>query len=151
MAKRKYNWSALRDLYVMGDDEVTLEWMASQKDSPAVGTLKDKSSKGDWPEQRRQYRDQVTTKARGRASTSEAELRVRHIKIAKALQAKALKRLQVLDINELSPSELRLYLKDATEIERKAAGIPDLTVMNEHEIDDAIRTELARLAAVGEA
>ncbi|MEU6904412.1 hypothetical protein ABZ935_03495 [Streptomyces coeruleorubidus] len=46
----------------------------------------------------------------------------RHAKLAQAVQSKAVARLQTLDPQELSPSELLRYVQVAAEIERRSVG-----------------------------
>jgi len=50
------------------------------------------------------------------------ETRTRHIKISRALQAKAIARLKDLDPNELSPEETRRFLEAGVRIERLVLG-----------------------------
>jgi hypothetical protein len=145
----KYDWEALRDEYVMGGDDVTLEVMAAKSGNPAIQTIKKHSTMGDWALQRRQYRDQVATKARNLASSREAETRVRHIKIAQAMQAKALQRLQALNPEEMDMKEVRLYLKDAAEIERRAAGIPDTLGIEVESLQKLSDEELRAIVEAG--
>ena len=121
----RYDWHLIREEYVEGTNDVTLESLAAKDNAPVLGTIKNRSSKEDWPALRRQYRDLVVTKSREKASTLEAEIRTRHIKLARAMQSKAERRLLELSPAELDATELRLYLKDAADIERRAAGIPD--------------------------
>ena len=120
----RYDWEKIRSEYVAGSDEVTLTGLA-KKYGPARETVMRRSGREGWDAQRRQYREKARVKTHEKASTTEAEIRVRHMQIAQAMQTKAIKRLQGLDPNEMTVGEIRLYLKDAAEIERKAAGIAD--------------------------
>lgn len=116
-----YDWDYFRHKYVTGD--VTLEHLASLPNSPALGTLKRRSTTEEWAEQRRHYRDQTATKAREVASTTEAEVAARHARIARALQGKALERLKSMQVSELAPRDVLAYMKEATAIEREALGL----------------------------
>ena len=60
-------------------------------------------------------------------ATLETETRQRHVKIAHRMLDKALARLEKLDPDDLTVTELRSYIKDAVEIERKALSLDDGT------------------------
>lgn len=51
----------------------------------------------------------------------------RHARIAGALQAKIVARLQALDASKLSPGDIARWLEVATRVERLALGLPDST------------------------
>jgi hypothetical protein len=118
---RRYDWEYLRHKYVAGD--ATLEDLAAPGDAPALDTLKKRSARDGWADQRAAYRHQTSTRTRELASTSEAEVAARHVKVAKALQHKALERLQTLKPEELAPRDLLAFIKEAADIERKALGL----------------------------
>jgi len=128
-----YDWDYYKHKYVTGD--VTLDHLASLPGSPALATLKRRSSTEDWSEQRKHYRDQTATKAREVASTTEAEVAARHAKIARSMIGKALQRLQTLDVSDMTAKDIREYIKDAADLERKALGLE----RTEHTGDVAIR------------
>ena len=145
----RYDWDYYRQKYVAGD--ATLEDLAGLPNGPALTTLKTHSGREDWPAQRRAYRDQLTTRTRELASTSEAEVAARHVKVARALQHKALERLQSLNPSELAPRDLLAFLKEATDIERKALGLDVQNVRHSGEIDvkgaaHELAERIARLA-----
>lgn len=106
-----------------GDDGVTLQALSDTPNAPALDTLKKRSRSQDWAGQRLVYRHQVGTKTREAASTTEAEVSARHAKTARAMLGKALQRLQQLRPEDLNAAEVRQYIKDAAEIERKALGM----------------------------
>lgn len=117
----RYDWNYYRHKYVTGD--LTLDALSQLPGAPALGTLKRYSTTEDWPEQRRHYRDQTATKAREHASVTEAEVAARHARMARALQGKALQRLQTLDVDKLDARDVLAYIKEAADIERKALGL----------------------------
>ena len=123
MGNPQYDWERIRMEYIM-DEKATYKEL-SQKYGPARETLSRKGSREDWQGQRKQFQAQAAKKAITKASTYEAEIRARHIKICKGMLEKAIRRLMALSPDELSPKELRCYIKDACDIERKAAGIVD--------------------------
>ena len=137
----RYDWETIRHTYVSGSDEVTLAGLA-ERYGCARETVSRRAGKEGWGEQREQYRRRAAAKATERASTKEAEIRVRHMQIAQAMQGKAIARLRALNPDDLTPSELRHYLRDAAEIERKAAGIAD-----EHTLDGRIQIVISELDA----
>jgi hypothetical protein len=51
----------------------------------------------------------------------------RHARIAGALQAKIVARLQALDASKLTPADISRWLEVATRVERLALGLPDST------------------------
>ena len=124
MPPRKAPWEQVREEYVAGPDELTLAVLAAHY-GVAVETVCRHAAAEKWAAQRVQHRHTVAIRGREKATTSEAEIRVRHIGIAKLMQAKAIARLRTLDPEKMDLSEVRHYLRDATEIERRAAGIPD--------------------------
>lgn len=147
----RYDWDYYRQKYVAGD--ATLDDLSRLPNAPALGTLKTHSTRDDWPAQRRAYRDQLTTRTRELASTSEAEIAARHVKVARALQHKALERLQSLNPSELAPRDLLAFLKEATDIERKALGLDTIRLahlskppsdMTDAELQEAIRALASR-------
>lgn len=136
MAKR-YDWGAIRDEWVAGSDEITHRTLGD-KYGVAVATIGRRASSENWTDQRSSYRHQVVIKTRDRASTKEAEVRVRHIGIAKLLMIPAIEKLKTLEPGDLSNIELLRFLNSATEIERKAAGIPEA-----HEIEGIVQVKLS--------
>lgn len=86
------------------------------------------------------------------AQTTEADVSARHVKIAQALQAKALQALQLVDVSKLPPSEIRQFLATATDIERKALGMDNKFTLkgvgDVSKLSDAELLDLARRAGV---
>lgn len=132
-----YDWGLIRDEYAAGGDDVTLE-LLTEKYGCYPTTMRNRAGREGWGDMRRQFRDKVAAKTAEKASSKEAEIRARHIGMAKLLMEKAIRGLKALDPDDLSPSEFRLYIKDAAEIERKAAGIPDA-----HEVKAIISEKLS--------
>jgi hypothetical protein len=132
--------------------EGSLDDLASLPNAPHTTTIKKRASAEDWTEQRRAFRHQTTTKVREIATTTEADVSARHVKIAQALQAKALQALQKLDVDKLPPSEIRQFLATATDIERKALGMDNKFTLkgvgNLDQLSDADLLTLARRAGV---
>lgn len=147
MPRKKYDWDKIRTEYISGDDHTTLEALCSMHGC-SIDTIKRRSSKENWVDQRTQYRHRVATKTQQKAAAKEAEIRVRHMQIARAMQEKALRKLVTVDPSGLSMSELRHWIRDATEIERKAAGIPDEFNIKDMGRDDLIRFIRERIEAV---
>jgi len=119
--KPRYDWPYYRDRYVAGGS--TLADIATLPGGPGIDSLKRRSAKEDWPGQRAAYVHQTSTKALDMASTTEAEVAARHVRIARALQGKALERLRDLPVDALSAREVLSYLRGAAEIERAALGL----------------------------
>lgn len=145
----RYDWELIRDQYVTGADEITLENLAAGEGSPSINTLKKRSAAEGWTDLRAQYRHQACTKTWETASTDEAEVRARHIRIARDMQEKALAALEKLEPEELSSTELRQYLVTACDIERKAMGIlepfdADLNRLDFEKLTDEELREIVR-------
>jgi hypothetical protein len=127
-ARGKYDWPAIRERYVTGSETLTLAQLAAEEGC-ALRTIKNHASAQEWSEQRRDYQRLVAVKTREKAATLEAKVRVRQMKVAESMYNLASRRLagdykvKALDPSELSPTEVRRYLKDAAEIERKALGL----------------------------
>lgn len=138
MATKRYDWPKIRDEYVTGDDTVTLEILAARH-GPVYETVARRSSKEGWVAQRQMYRDESSRKTRERLLAREVNTRVRHQQTAQQMQKAALRRMATMIPEELSPSEVRMYLRDAIDIERKALGLPDaVRIEVEHELNGAI-------------
>jgi len=136
MGRRRLPWSEIRDAYVMGDETVTLVVLA-QRYSCSLDWIKKRSAKEDWPRQQRMFQARVSEQVRAKVLADQVEIRARHINVAKLMMALANQKLSKLlksksrdgepDGHEaLDVTEMRLLLKDAAEIERKAAGIGDV-------------------------
>ena len=79
--------------------------------------------------------------------TNESDVSARHVKIAQALQSKALQALQKLDVDKLKPTEIREFLATATDIERKALGMDNkFTLKGVGDVAKLSDTDLLALA-----
>jgi hypothetical protein len=142
---KAYDWQYLAHRFIV--DGLTLESVSQLPDSPALGTLKNRAAADKWQAQRTAMRERVVTKTREFTVTSEADVSARHVKIAQALQAKALQALQRVDPAALPPSEIRQYLATATDIERKALGMDNkFTLKGVGQLDQLSDAELLALA-----
>jgi len=116
-------WSKIKHDYITG--ERSLKDLAELY-SVSISTLKKRSARERWSFLRNQYRTRVELETLERAAKEDAEelleTRTRHIKISRALQAKAIARLRELNPNELSPEETRRYLEVGVRIERLVMG-----------------------------
>jgi len=116
-------WQKVRLEYIRGSS--TLGALSSVFNVP-ISTLKKRSAKEKWSLLRNQYRTRVELESLERAAKEDAEelieTRTRHIKISRALQAKAIARLRELNPNELSPEETRRFLEVGVRIERLVLG-----------------------------
>jgi hypothetical protein len=116
-----YDWRYYRDQYVTST--MSLADLNRLPGAPSLAGLKKRSRTEDWPAQREAYVHRLSTTARENASTTEAEVAARHVRIARAMQGKALERLRDLDVNALSARDVVALLRDAADIERKALGL----------------------------
>ncbi len=128
-------------------DGLTLESISELPNAPALGTLRNRASADKWQAQAAARRETIVTKTREFTTTTEAEVSARHVKIAQALQAKALQALQSVDVSKLPPSEIRQFLAAATDIERKALGMDNrFTLKGVGDLDKLSNDELLTLA-----
>ena len=145
-----YNWEYLAHRYIV--DGLSFKALAALPGAPVAGTLRNRCTLDKWNAQRAARREQVTTKTREITLNTEAEVAARHVRIAQALQAKALQALQALDVATLPASEVRQFLATATDIERKALGMDNkFTLKGVGDLDklsDADLLALARRAGI---
>jgi hypothetical protein len=69
----------------------------------------------------------------------------RHARIAAALQGKIVARLQSLDAQKLTPSDIARWLEVATRVERLALGLPDSTTAHTGPDGGPIQAEVAEM------
>jgi len=117
------NWDEIRLRYIRGHE--TLKEIA-ESCNVSLSTLKKRSAKERWSLLRNQFRTRleldVLEKSRKKQAEQLSEMRSRHIRIAQALQSKAIERLRDLDYMELSPEETRRFLEAGVRIERLVLG-----------------------------
>lgn len=148
-APRKIDWRLPREEFVTGPDTVTI-WHLAEKYGVRRETMSRKKQAEDWEGQRAQYRHQVVTKARERASAYEAQRLNTVLGVAKAMRGLAMQQLEKLrqarklpDGKELpsrleaemSVMEVRQWLLAAASLEEKAIG-------SEQEVEIRLRNEL---------
>lgn len=76
------------------------------------------SSAWNWVERARAWDNELTRRAKAEAVKKVKDMTGRHINIAMQLQKKALEALTALDLAEMSPKDIKEFLKAATELER---------------------------------
>lgn len=72
----------------------------------------------DWPERVRAYDNELEKEARAKAVKDRKAMTDRHIGIAMQLQKKALEALSSLSVEDMSPKDIKEYIKMATDLER---------------------------------
>jgi hypothetical protein len=152
---KRVPWTAIREKYVTSET-ISLEDLAKEFDVNPTG-VKTRAAKEKWVDQRRRYFDRVSTAATDLAARTEVKRRARMLTIAdsmKALGSEALAR-TIADLQKnkkmrLDLSEIRLMIKDGTEIERRALGMADVLVMTDEELNSQILALAARLDEGGE-
>lgn len=125
MAAKTYDWQKWRQIYITGNDDVTFKSISEMDGAPKFNTIRQRAAEENWTGQRAQYQLQVQKQTFEHTAIAEAEVRARQIGIARELQDKALERLRSLDVSELSARDTLQYLRDATDIERKAMGMSE--------------------------
>lgn len=86
-----------------------------QKSGTLIRRWKDR---WDWVERVRAYDNGLEKEARAKAVKDRKDMTDRHIKIAMQLQKKALEALNSLDVEAMSPKDIKEYIKMATDLER---------------------------------
>lgn len=76
------------------------------------------SSTWDWQERVRAYENELEKEARAKAVRDRKDMTERHIKIAMQVQKKALEALASLSVEDMSPKDVKEYIKMATDLER---------------------------------
>lgn len=72
----------------------------------------------DWKERVRAYDNELEKEARAKAVKDRKAMTKRHISIAMQLQKKALEALEDLSVEDMSPKDIKEYIKMATDLER---------------------------------
>ncbi len=76
------------------------------------------SSAWDWKERVRAYENDLEREARKKAIASRKDMVDRHIGIAMQLQKKALEALKEMSVEDMSPKDVKEFIKMATDLER---------------------------------
>lgn len=100
--------------------------MGTDRSIRAVGQKLDKSrtqigkwSKAwGWQERVRAYDNELEKEARKKAIADRKDMTSRHIGIAMQLQKKALEALKELSVEDMTPKDIKEYIKMATDLER---------------------------------
>ena len=132
------DWDKWRLRYVAGDDAVTLEALSREPEAPALNTLKKRSSKDSWAEQRERFRHQRDTIAHHdatvEAAASEvkkiidsAEMLTRHAQLTKLMGSIAQHELIALRRRQLNGEPTGLKPDDALKLARAAIADERLT------------------------
>jgi transposase-like protein len=130
----RINWEGVREEYVQGSVEVTIESL-SRKHGISASTIKQRAWKEQWVEQRRQLLDAARTKARERTATQLADVMSRHGGMARMLINLALRRLKDVDPDELRLQDALGMLMSGMDIEMRVAGGADT------QLSDQVRRE----------
>lgn len=86
-----------------------------QKSGSLIRRWKDR---WDWVERVRAYDNGLEKEARAKAIKDRKDMSDRHIKIAMQLQKKALEALNGLEVEAMSPKDIKEFIKMATDLER---------------------------------
>ena len=72
----------------------------------------------EWPERVRAYDNDLEKAARKKAVADRKAMTMRHIGIAMQLQKKALEALEKLSVKDMTPKDIKEYIKISTDLER---------------------------------
>lgn len=104
-------------IYLNLGAERSLKAVAQQL-SKSLPLIKRWSREKEWQERVRAYDNELEREARKKAIAARKDMTERHISIAMQLQKKALQALKELSVEEMSPKDIKEYIKMATELER---------------------------------
>jgi hypothetical protein len=90
----------------------------SQRLSKSIPLIKRWSREKNWVERVRAYDNELEKEARAKAVKDRKAMTERHIGIAMQLQKKALEALSSLSVEDMSPKDIKEYIKMATDLER---------------------------------
>lgn len=90
----------------------------SQRLSKSIPLIKRWSREKKWVERVRAYDNELEKEARAKAVKDRKAMTERHIGIAMQLQKKALEALSSLSVEDMSPKDIKEYIKMATDLER---------------------------------
>lgn len=130
----RIDWDYWRIKFVQGPDDLDLKRLSEYSDAPAYSSLRNRSSKEDWPDQRKRYRANLSTvastvpdvKATAQQVTKiidAAEMLTQHNMLAKAFISKAAEGLQHLRPATMKPSEIAAFAKLGVDIQRITEGL----------------------------
>lgn len=159
---RACDWPYWRNKFVTGDDDLSLQRLSELPEAPALQSIKNRSSKESWYEQRKAFRRAVAveadkaiaagdvtgkTLAKVDALIDAAETITRHVKLARKMQSLVVQRLRDMKPNELSPRDLIAFINASTAIERLALGMAtehtkidiDLSKLDDRELEAIAR------------
>lgn len=83
------------------------------------------SSGWEWTERVRAYDNELEKEARAKAVKDRKDMTDRHIKIAMQLQKKALEALTSLEVEAMTPKDIKEFIKMATDLERLSRTIEE--------------------------
>lgn len=96
----------------------------------------------EWEDRAREYDNDQERKAKKEAEKGLRQMYNRQVKVAMTMQAKALAALEQLEIEAMSPKDIKEYIKIATDLERlnrqMSAGTAEEAAQNSESIADMI-------------
>lgn len=106
--------------------------------------------KYNWSERVRLYDNELEKRAFNKAVKEKKEMSQRHIKIAMQMQKKALEALKALKEKDMSPRDIKDYIKMATDLER--LNRTDLSEKNENTVkkDSEFKTNTLDLSTLSD-
>lgn len=90
----------------------------AEKLQKSVSLIRRWKDRWEWPERVRAYDNELEKAARAKVIKDRKDMTERHIKIAMQLQKKALEALTSLEVEAMSPKDIKEYIKMATDLER---------------------------------
>lgn len=104
------------------------------------------SSKHGWVDRAEEwdnFQDKIALEAQLRAVQ---DMNERHVKMAMALQTKALKRLEQIQPDELTPAQLLQYLLESAKMERLSRGEPEKIEDRREKIEAKVDIDMEEIA-----
>lgn len=119
-------WNAFKDYRDTGLTRSS--WKTAVSIGKSRGTIAGYSSTWNWVSRAAAYDAEQDRLDQLLLQDERRKAAVRHVRQAQALNSKWLQRLQTLDPNELTPSEVLRYAEIATKMEREALRLNDVNV-----------------------
>jgi hypothetical protein len=123
-----HDWAEIRRQYVRGDDTVTFAHLGTQTGAPGLSAIKKRAGKEKWADLRAEFRNQVGTRVNQMDLETVEDVRLRHVGIARRLQASGEKALDGLGLADIGAFGVVRLLTAGMEAERKARGMEEFTV-----------------------
>lgn len=147
------DWSHWRRAYISGDDHITIPHLSRQPNAPTESALEKRCQRENWVQLRTDFRREMSAKMLELDRDVKLEVRKRHARLGRAMQALAARGMTHIKPEELGELGVSRLARAGAELERKALGLEEVTVSVKTPADlkrltDAELLELAQAEAL---